>query len=227
MSIQLRPYQEDAVAAVYPLDAGQRKLICIPTGGGKSLIAARLASDAALFGRVLIITHVRELVEQNEEDLRKLSPELDIGVYCSGLERYDTTKTITIAAIQSIYKRLLDWIDVDLIIVDEAHRISPQGGKMYRAVLDAFKHIPIVGLTATPFRMGTGYLHKGEHAIFHELSYEVPYDQLVAEGWLAPFAEKGSELAYDTSKVHIKAGEFAQGEIPTFLNVGNCAIQLE
>ncbi len=212
--IQLRGYQEDAVASVYPLQAGTRKLLVIPTGGGKSLILAQLAHNQAMLGeRTLILTHVQELVEQNAAELNALSPELEVGIYCSALKKYASHRTVTVASVQSVYKRLEEFADVTLVLIDECHRVSPQGGKMYRAVLDAFKQAAIVGCSATPFRMGTGYLHKGENAIFSELSYEAPYEQLVADGWLAPFAEKGSELAYDTAKVHIQAGEFKQNEL--------------
>jgi DNA repair protein RadD len=216
--ITLRPHQLAAVASVYPLEDGDRKLIVIPTGGGKSLIAGQLACDAVLFGRVLIVTHVSELVDQNTADLRKLASELDVGVYCSKLKAYESGKPVTVASIQSIFRKLDLWDDLALIIVDEAHRISPAGGKMYRALLKAFPNVPVVGLTATPYRMGSGYLHKGEGAIFKELSYEVAYDQLVADGWLSPFAERGSDIAYDPGKTRIQAGEFVQKELDTLVD---------
>jgi DNA repair protein RadD len=206
-------YQVAAVASVHPLAPGSRKLLVLPTGAGKSVIAALLAVEGALIGRVLIITHVQELVEQNEADMRRLAPDADVGVYCASLGRKEIA-TITVCAVQSIYKKLDLFEDVELILVDEAHRISPSiGGKMYRAVLDHFKEVPIVGLTATPYRMGSGYLHQGDNKIFDEISYEVSYDYLVAEGYLAPFAERGSALAYDTSKLHIERGEFKSDEL--------------
>lgn len=214
MTLVLRPYQQDVVHALHPFEPGKKHLAVVPTGGGKSLIVAQLAHDAWLLGqRTLIITHVQELVEQNALEITALDPTLDVGVYCAGLGKREVGKPITVASIQSIYKRLDNWIDIGLVIVDEAHRISAQGGKMYRAVLNAFKHAYIVGLTATPFRTPTGYLHKGEHAIFDRLAAEVSYEVLVADGWLAPIVDRGSDLAYNTDKIHVKAGEFVQAEL--------------
>jgi DNA repair protein RadD len=212
VTIVLHGYQQEAVASVHPLAPGCRKLIVVPTGGGKSFIAAALANEGALLGRVLIITHVQELVEQNEADMRRLAPEADIGVYCSSLGRKEIC-TITVCAVQSIYKKLHLFEDVELVLIDEAHRISPAGGKMYRAVLKHFENTPVVGLTATPYRMGSGYLHEGDNKIFDEISYEVSYDFLVTEGFLAPFAERGSDLAYDVSTFKIERGEFKADDL--------------
>jgi len=229
-----RWYQTEAVQTVQPPKG--RKLIVVPTGGGKSLIAAMLCAGEAAFGRVLVITHVKELVEQNERELRGNAPELDIGVCCAGLKRYEYDATVVIASIQSIYKKLDDFKDITLIIIDECHRITPVGGKMYRAVLEHFDALhlietgeskfPVVGLTATPFRTGTGYLHYGNHALFdHVLKpdangklvprphYEIEYQKLVDEGHLVPFAKLGSELAYSDDGLHMRAGEFMQEEL--------------
>lgn len=216
-----RWYQQEAVNSVQPPKG--RKLIVVPTGGGKSLIAALLCAGEAAFGRVLVITHVKELVEQNERELRGNAPELDIGVCCAGLKRYEYDADVVIASIQTIYKKLDDFKDVTLIIIDECHRITPVGGKMYRAVLEHFDALniiengedkfPVIGLTATPFRTGTGYLHKGEYAIFDEISYEIKYQKLVEEGHLVPFAKLGSELAYSDDGLHMRGGEFLQEEL--------------
>jgi len=206
-----RWYQTEAVNSVQPPEG--KKLIVVPTGGGKSLIAAMLCVNEALFGRVLVLTHVKELVQQNEAELRENAPELDVGVCCAGLKRYEYDADVVIASIQSVYKKLEDFDDVTLIIIDECHRITPVGGKMYRSVLEKFPGIPVIGLTATPFRSGTGYLHKGEHAIFDEISYEIKYQTLVDEGHLVPFAKLGSELAYSDEGLHMRGGEFVQNEL--------------
>lgn len=208
----LRWYQREAVASVQPPEG--KKLIVVPTGGGKSLIIADICLNEVLFGRVLILTHVKELVAQNEEELIGLAgADLDVGVCCAGLKRYEWNSQVVIASVQSIYKKLSDFDDVSLIIIDECHRITPVGGKMYRAILERFPHVPVIGLTATPFRAGTGYLHKGEHRIFDEISYEVKYQTLVDEKHLVPFSGMGSEHAYSDEGLHMRAGEFDQGEL--------------
>jgi DNA repair protein RadD len=212
----LRWFQKEAVAAVQPPDG--RKLIVIPTGGGKSLVCAQLCADEVIFGRVLLLVPRKELALQNEKELRELCPDLDIGVCCAGLGRYEYDAAVVIATIQSVYKKLADFDDVTLIIIDECHLITPVGGKMYRAVLERFDtacggEFPVIGLTATPFRTGTGYLHKGQHALFKRLDYEVKYQTLVDEGFLVPFAKLGSEHAYSDENLHTRGGEFLQAEL--------------
>lgn len=223
MNFVPRFYQTEALDSVYPLSG--RKLIVIPTGGGKSYIAGRLATDATLIvGRVLILTHVKELVEQNARAILQADPLADLGIVCAGLnpaelsadlrEFYGRTDAeITIASVQSVYRKLPLWDNVGLIIIDEAHRITPVGGKLYRAVLDHFPNVPLIGLTATPFRMGTGYLHEGEFKLFDEISYEISHHELVELGYLVPFATQGSNLAYDDEGLKKIGGEFAQSSL--------------
>lgn len=218
--LQLRPYQHLAVDSVYPLDAKSRKLVVIPTGGGKSLISAKLSdNETALGGRVLVLTHVQELVSQTAKELARLDPDLDVGIFCAALKRKETDNAVTVASVQSVYKCLEYWFDVDLIIIDEAHRITPVGGKLYRAVLRQFPHVPIIGLTATPFRDGTGYLHEGEYKLFDEISFEISYDELINLGYLVPFAQKGSDLAYDPANVRKNRGEYNQKDLDKLVDV--------
>lgn len=223
MNFTPRYYQIEALDSVQPVKG--RRLIVIPTGGGKSYVAGKLASDNTLFvGRVLVLVHVKELVEQNAAAVMKADMLADMGIVCAGIDpnelddelveclgRMDAD--ITVASIQSIYKKLHHWDDVGLIIIDEAHRITPVGGKLYTAVMNRFPDIPVVGLTATPFRMGTGYLHKGEHALFDEIAYEITHPELVEQGYLVPFSAKGSELAYDDTNLKKVAGEFSQASL--------------
>ena len=82
----------------------------LPTGTGKSLCLAKIASDAVtLWGcRVLILAHVRELLEQNADKVRRLCPELRVGVYSAGLNSRDTRESVIVAGIQSVYNKACD-----------------------------------------------------------------------------------------------------------------------
>ena len=223
MNFVPRFYQTEAIDSVQPLEG--RKLIVIPTGGGKSYIAGRLASDSVMFvGRVLVLVHVKELVEQDAEAILKADMLADMGIICAGIDPRELSDDlieylgrldadITVASVQSVYKKLQYWDDIGLIIVDEAHRITPVGGKLYTAVFKRFPDVPVVGLTATPFRMGTGYLHKGDNALFDAIAYEISHAELVELGYLVPFANKGSDLAYDDEKLKKVGGEFSQASL--------------
>ena len=165
MTVTLRPYQVDAIAAAYNhmRTRDDNPCIVIPTGGGKTPVMAQICNDAVGWGsRVLVIAHVKELLEQTAGSLSRMYPDLFYGVYSAGLGSRDTQHDIIIGGIQSIYKRAFELGRIDLVLVDEAHMIPPDGEGMYRTLLKDLKtanpNIRIVGLTATPYRLGTGWI---------------------------------------------------------------------
>ena len=175
--MELRPYQKEAVEAVYKhlRTRDDNPCVACPTGTGKSIIIAQIVSDAVQqwSGRVLILAHVKELLEQNADKIRVLCPDLDIGVYSAGLNSRDTDHSVIVAGIQSIYKRACELGTFDLIIVDECHLLAPDGEGMYRTFLSDAKvvnpNLRVIGLTATPFRMKGGQICKPENLLNHYL----------------------------------------------------------
>lgn len=129
--MELRPYQREAVDAVYDFlrRRDDNPCVVIPTGGGKTPVLATICRDAVNLwnGRVVILAHVKELLEQAADKLRTIAPDVPVGLYSAGLNRKDLGYAVTIAGIQSIYQRACDLGSVDLIIVDEAHLIPPDG----------------------------------------------------------------------------------------------------
>lgn len=107
----LRPYQREAVDAVYEFlrTRDDNPCVVIPTAGGKTPVMATICRDAVQVwnGRVLILAHVRELLEQAAEKLNLVAPDLPVGVYSAGLKRRDLGYAVTIAGIQSVYQRRL------------------------------------------------------------------------------------------------------------------------
>jgi hypothetical protein len=152
--MQLRPYQQAAVDAVYNhlRDRDDNPCVVIPTAGGKTPCMATICKDAVTLwqGRVLVLAHVKELLQQTADKLTAVCPEVDFGIYSAGLKRRDTSNAVIIAGIQSIYKRACELDRFDLIIVDEGHLIPVDGEGMYQQFLtDAKKvnpHLRIIGL---------------------------------------------------------------------------------
>jgi len=107
--LKLRPYQQEAVEAVYEhlRTRDDNPCVVLPTGTGKSLVIAQIVSNAGQrwSGRVLILAHVKELLEQNADKIFALCPELDVGVYSAGLNSRDTDHAVIVAGIQSVYTR--------------------------------------------------------------------------------------------------------------------------
>ena len=89
--MKLRDYQQAAVDAVYEhlRQRDDNPVAVLPTGAGKSLVLAQIASDAVKLwgGRVLVLAHVKELLEQNADKIRRLCPDISIGIYSAGLKQ--------------------------------------------------------------------------------------------------------------------------------------------
>lgn len=174
-------------------------------------------------GRVLILAHVKELLEQAVDKLHLVAPEMSkkVGIYSAGLKSRDTEPPIIIAGIQSVYKRACEFEAFDLIIIDEAHMIPPDGDGMYRTFLEEARKVnPIVrviGLTATPFRMKSGMICAQENPLNY-VCYEIGVRELIVQGYLCPLIAKGSRDQVDTSGLHVRAGEFVQSEVEGLMN---------
>lgn len=208
-SIIPRWYQKEAIEAVYGYfrsDTGN-PLIVLPTGSGKSLVAAlfgRQALEQYPKTRLLIVTHVKELIEQNLKAMHMVWPLAPTGVYSAGLKRRDDSQ-ILFAGIQSIYKRAFEFDPFDLIIIDEAHLIPKKGDGMYLKFLDDLRinnpYAKCIGLTATPYRMTCGLLTDGPGNLFTDIAYEVTYQELVADKYLVPLISKGSDVKVNLTDV--------------------------
>ena len=218
--MQLRPYQQAAVDAVYEHLRSKETNPCVvlPTGTGKSLVLAQIAKDSVekWNGRVLILAHVKELLEQNADKIRKLCPELKIGIYSAGLRSRDTTEQVIVAGIQSVYNKACELDAFDLVIVDEAHLISSEGDGMYRTFLADMKvinpHVRVIGLTATPFRLKGGLICKPEN-ILNEICYEAGLKEMIQQGYLSPLISRAGRAEANLANLHIRGGEFISDEV--------------
>lgn len=218
--LQLRPYQQEAVDAVYAhlRDRDDNPCIVLPTGTGKSLCIGKIASDAVLQwnGRVLILAHVKELLEQNAGKVKLLCPEIPIGIYSAGLNSKDTDNPVIVAGIQSVYNKACDLGAFDLVIVDEAHLIAPDGDGMYRTFLNDMKvinpHVRVIGLTATPYRLKGGLICQPEN-ILNTVCYEAGVKEMIQQGYLSPLISRSGKKEVNLSGLHVRGGEFINTEI--------------
>lgn len=210
----LREYQSEALQAIWD-NLDKHIAAALPTGSGKSHVIADLSRKALQEypgTRVLVVAHVKELLEQNAEKIRLHWPEAPIGIYCAGLGSREVN-AITVASIQSIYDLGDALGKFDLIIVDEAHRIPHGDCGMYHTLFRSQPDARIVGLTATPYRLGGGLIHQGEDALFDELVCEVKTADLVEQGYLAPIRSRRGSQEADLDGVHTRGGEFVADEM--------------
>ena len=213
----LRDYQKAAVDAFFATakrDPKTRTLIVAPTASGKSHIIAAIASHTAKFPgyNVLILQHRKELIEQNAGKLTALG--CDVAIYSAGLGQKQISK-ITLAGIQSIYKKADHLPPISLVIVDEVHLLPPTGSGMYQTLLASLvkknPNLKMVGLTATPFRMKTGSLVEDD-GLFKDVCYTISMHELIKQGYLCPVTSKVSRESISTEGIKIRQGEYVLSE---------------
>lgn len=205
-------FQKEAILSIlhyFKSGKGKNPLVVAPTGSGKSVIIScfiEFVKKKWPEQNILIISHVKEILEQNIKAIRRQIPDGDIGLFSAGLKSRDI-KSITIAGIQSIYNKSEQFQEFNIIIVDECHTIPTRNDGMYRLFLKKMKK-PIIGFTATPFRLGHGYLHLGDGKLFDDIVYNIPIKKLQREGYLCKLVTRGSKEKMDTQSIRKQAGDF-------------------
>ena len=227
----LRDYQQKSIDDLYAWfaenDSGNPCLV-LPTGSGKSHVIAALVKDAVqnYYGtRVLMLTHSKELIAQNLEKLRTHWSNAPVGVYSASLGRRCLSEPITFAGIQSVRNKGAQIGHIDLCVIDECHSISPTqtGGyrTLIRALLAINPNMRVIGLTASPYRLGHGMIHEGDDVIFDDLIEPVSIEQLVADGYLSTLRSKHTNLTYLTTGVKKSGGEFVAGDLERALDTSD------
>jgi len=209
--LTLRWYQREAIDAVYNYFSSGKKgnpILKIPTGGGKSLIQAEFIKEICHnwpTQRILCLAHVKELLQQNYDELIGQYPGADAGIYSAGIGKKQLRNQITFAGIQSIWDKSDRVGHVDLCFVDECHLIPSKSMGRYRQFLDNLKlinpKIKIIGLSATPWRLDGGDLCAGKDSIFSRTVYEVSITTLINEGALCDIYTADSSVTIDMSKL--------------------------
>ncbi|MCP5428571.1 MAG: DEAD/DEAH box helicase family protein [Chromatiaceae bacterium] len=220
--MQLRSYQREAIDALYDYfqENDGNPLLVLPTAAGKSVIIGafiRELMERWPGQRVLMLTHVKELIAQNARKLATLWPEAPLGVYSASLNSRDIWDPIIFAGIQSVHKKARQLGRFDLVIIDECHLVSVKSSGMYRKFIADMRAmnpaVKIIGLTATNFRTGTGDITHGDDALFTDVAYEVGLLDLLQQGYICRLISKRMAGEVDTSALHVRQGEFVQKEV--------------
>lgn len=230
-TFKLRDYQREAVQATLQhfRKSNQPAVIVLPTGAGKSLVIAELARLARR--KILVLAHVKELVEQNAAKYRSYG--LEGGIYSAGLKQKQTEHQVTFASVQSVSRNLDAFQhEYSLIIIDECHRVSEEEDSQYQQIIKQLteknSQLKVLGLTATPYRLGMGWIYRYHHhgicraeepRPFSHCIYELPLQYMIKHNYLTPPTMVDAPVAqYDFS--HLKAsnsGEFNSREVNQLL----------
>ena len=159
---------------------------------------------------ILVLSHVKEILEQDYTALEEYFEGHTIGLWSSGLHSRSIRK-ITVAGIQSVWRRPEKFKHFNIVIIDECHLVTIRQSGMYRKFLSSLT-ANYIGLTATHFRLGHGYIHEGEGALFNKLAYDLSskdnFNRLVEEGFLTNLIPKSTEMKMNTAGIAMRAGDF-------------------
>lgn len=234
-----RWYQQGAEASIFNyFNQGGvgNPVVVMPGGTGKSHVIANFIKS--VFERwpnqkIMMLTHVKELIAQNANKLLGVWPTAPLGVHSAGLKSRDTSLPIIFGGVQSVSPTIKKAIKegvghfgkVDLIIIDECHLLSPDDETMYQFVIKELKRknpfLKVIGFTATHYRLKQGLITDG--GLFTDICYDISdyksYNRLIDEGFLSPLVvptrnQDGSSLIeVDLSSVKLQAGDFNQKEL--------------
>ena len=204
---QLRPYQETLIDGARLEFQNGRKRTCIvaPCGAGKTIIMAYMASQARILGnRTLFAVHRQELIKQSSDTFKNLG--ISHGIIATGYPML-SEEYIQIASVQTVVRRLNKIYPPQIIIFDEAHHST---AATWRKIIAAFPNAFVIGLTATPERMGG----KGLGDIFESLIIGPTVKELVSWGNLAPYRYFAPPVKADLADLRVvKYGDYDQKEI--------------
>lgn len=247
MSFTLRPYQQESVDAVVEHIKKRLSpcLLELATGAGKSLIVSAIAKylkGVAPEKRVLCIAPSLELVVQNHAKYTEWYSE-PASIYCASAGSKDLRHSVIFASPISALKNInkIARLGISGIIIDEAHGVTPTMVSLIKSIqeyeVDGVQindKVRIVGMTATPYRTGTGYIyasdHSGEEPVYYDddkarnpyysrLLYRVTAGELIAQSFLSKVRIGEDDEHYDTSVLETdKKGEFTKASVSKAFN---------
>ena len=207
MTYQLRGYQSDLLdRAQQSWDAGNRRVMLqLATGGGKTICFAHIVQMfAATEQTALVLAHREELIKQAADKITAITG-IEPGIIKAG-HKADYSRSIQVASIQSLIRRLKHCPHPDLIVVDEAHHSTANS---YRQVLSNFPQSYILGVTATPIRLdGSGF-----RGLFDELVCGVTVRELIEMGSLSPFKYFAPDRSMSLVDVRKRGGDYSAESI--------------
>lgn len=216
----LRPYQRDCVNAVHKkLRQHKSTLYVLATGLGKTECFCHLAHETT--GRVMILAHRKELIDQAASRIEKVcgeKPDVEMadswardGFYSS---RIIVSSIQTQTASRGGRMRRFNPNEFSLIVLDECHHGVSDS---WQEVVNYYTQNPnckVVGCTATPDRADEEALGQ----VFESVAYEYELSDAIRDGWLVPLQQRQVFVnSLDFSQVRTTAGDLNGADLAAIM----------
>lgn len=217
-----RWYQLEAVRAlfVYLQEKLGNPLVVAATGSGKSFMIALFIAEAFRIyseTRIMVISHVKEILTQDYEKLIQTMPHAPAGIYSASLKKRQFFHPIIFGGIHSVYDKAHLFGHRHILVVDEAHMCQGANLGMYGLFIAGLKatnpNMRVVGFTATDYRTSTGSLTEGDERIFTDVVYEISIPSLIDEGYLTRPIGKHLKTQADMTGVKMLGGDYNQKQM--------------
>lgn len=210
----LRDYQELAVRhTIAKMTPGKRGYYVLPTGCGKTRIFSALVEYYAGMGRVLVVAHRKELIEQAATAISHDAPSLEVGIVMA--ERNEVSSPVVVASIQTLASEgrresLLDsyhdiWHqeflpDIVAVFFDECHHVTDSNTykQLINEIAKRYPACRFIGCTATPFRSDKAAMQK----VLSECTFTRSIPEMIKEQWLCPVVWRPLKLPLSLEKVN-------------------------
>jgi len=232
----LRDYQQECLSVIWKaLPKEETILIQAATGAGKTIIFCELNKQILSKWpaiRIGILAHRRELISQAKDKMLRVWPDAGskIGIACGTIQKHvDVRRPITIGTIQTLSNKIENTKPFDIIIIDEAHRIPPmnddnQYAKWIKAMQELNPRVRIIGFTATPFRLGHGYIYgktcrPDNENLFSDLNYRIGIQKLQGAGYLCPLiAKETKNISFSLSGIKRIGGDYSTRDVSDLMS---------
>lgn len=217
MSLELRPYQKEALDAIVNAESNgiTKQLVVLPTGAGKTILFSQLPSIRRNSMPMLVLAHREELLHQAKEKI--LSANSNLTVAIEQAENKAGKVDVVVASVATLGRnntpRILEYDKsyFKTIIIDEAHHAAAPS---YKRIVEYFNAPFVLGVTATPQRSDSTRLTD----VFQEIVYYKSIQDLIEQGWLCPLVGYRVNTKTDISRVELQNGEYNQSQLEDEVN---------
>jgi superfamily II DNA or RNA helicase len=231
MSLRPREYQRRAINAILARRAAgdRRTLAVMPTGSGKTVVAAHVADALKGHGRIMVLCHRDELVRQAVDKFTAVTgvaPAVEKADERSDEDAMFGKPQIVVSSVQTLNSgsdekgwrmEKFDPKDFAFLWADEAHHsVAKSWGRAIEYFAAGNPDLFVLGVTATPDRADGEALGR----VFQSCAFNYELPNIIRDGYLVPVRQRSVTIeGLDFSKVRVTAGDLNAADLEAAMMV--------